>query len=44
MDLPGSACAPRFTYISTAFGCHTISSDYQSRTVRQKIPGVVDVD
>jgi hypothetical protein len=33
MDLPGSACAPRFTYISTAFGCHTISSDYQSRTV-----------
>ena len=33
MDLPGSACAPRFTYISTIFGCHTISSDYQSRTV-----------
>jgi len=34
MDLPGSACAPRFTYILTAFGCHTISSDYQSsRTV-----------
>jgi len=32
MDLPGSACAPRFTYISIAFGCHTISSDYQSRT------------
>jgi len=33
MDLPGSACATRFTYISTAFGCHTISSDYQSTTV-----------
>jgi len=33
MDLPGSACAPRFTYISTIFGCHTISSDYQSTTV-----------
>jgi len=33
MDLPGSACAPRFTYISTVFGCHTISSDYQSTTV-----------
>ena len=33
MDLPGSACASRFTYISTVFGCHTISSDYQSRTV-----------
>jgi len=33
MDLPGSACAPRFTYSLTAFGCHTISSDYQSRTV-----------
>ena len=33
MDLPGSTRAPRFTYISTAFGCHTISSDYQSRTV-----------
>jgi hypothetical protein len=33
MDLPGSTCAPRFTYISTAFRCHTISSDYQSRTV-----------
>ena len=33
MDLPGSACAPSFTYISTVFGCHTISSDYQSTTV-----------
>jgi len=33
MDLPSSACAPRLTYISTAFGCHTISSDYQSKTV-----------
>jgi len=32
MDLPGSARAPRFTYISTVFGCHTISLDYQSRT------------
>jgi hypothetical protein len=33
MDLPGSACTPRLTYISTAFGCHMISLDYQSRTV-----------
>ena len=33
MDLPGSACAPRFTYISTGVGCHTISSDYQLTTV-----------
>jgi len=33
MDLPSSACAPRFTYISTVFGCHTTSSDFQSRTV-----------
>jgi len=33
MDLPGSACAPKFTCISTAFGYHTILSDYQSKTV-----------
>ena len=42
MDLPGSTCAPRFTYIPTAFGCHTISSDYYSNfelTLREHIIG-----
>ena len=43
MDLPGSTCASRFTFISTAFGCHTISSDYYlgqfELTLREHIIG-----